>query len=663
MKRFALIVLVLLLISTLCGCSQRGNSAPEAATEEAFADTTPIAEATVETVPPYEYRHLYDDQEAMEAAELLCALGLFRATGTDLYARPVFDLEKPFSHSHAAFLEPSSYAEEEPMEARAYLAALVSALGYAPEDYASSDLWSFAKELGLTDERYDASVEFLQYGDAVVIAQNAIGMTCKDSEDVLLICLKDAVQLNVDFASLMEAFSAEHKAMVENDAALGESVQEYLVEDKQTVDLLTEEEIQELITPMSKPHYVTYEEAVYDVDVLFRAFRSAYGAYYYIGEDFFANAEAEILDWLEGQSNVNSAELEYQLGRIFSNLRDAHTRVQGAFQEQPLRYKYYYTNLEFAQDDNGYYMCAEGEKWYFDTFSDNRVTMEYRLSAAGEIVYSPVLFCLPAELEVSTVILKNTAGQTREEDLIWSLSQPYGESYRTPDFKLLEENGVAYISVRCFDPQYEKGELADFVASGAKVKDAELIIFDIRSNGGGNDSYGREWVKKYCGKEPVHASAWTKRISQLRKEYVVFSGFFPERGTNGTYELRITKGKQLKNETPIIVLVDDTCGSAGESMLNDLRSLDNVMIIGSNSAGYQLCGNQVRLFLPNSNIECDFGTSLFFVFTGENVDYKGYTPDVWCNPKDALDAVINMLLRYDLTDISTWQSLKANLAK
>ena len=171
MKRFALIVLVLLLISALCGCGQSGNSAPKAATEEAFADTTPIAEATVETVPPYEYRHLYDDQEAMEAAELLCALGLFRATGTDLYARPVFDLEKPFSHSHAAFLEASSYAEEAPMEARAYLAALVSALGYAPEDYASSDLWSFAKlteTFGELHKNSDATMIIISHQERII---------------------------------------------------------------------------------------------------------------------------------------------------------------------------------------------------------------------------------------------------------------------------------------------------------------------------------------------------------------------------------------------------------------------------------------------------------------------------------------------------------------
>lgn len=662
MRRYGFAILVCTLLCFLCGCNKTAVTENETTR---LSETTAVTETVAETEPAYVYRNLFDEKEAEEAVKLLYALGLFRETRTNPDGYPVFNLEMPFSAGHAVFLgEVSDEGEEVPMEAEQYIAALVNALGYAEEeDYEASALWDFAKELGLTDDRYDASVEYLQYGDAVVIASNAMGLTCKDGEAILLARMQDTVQPTVDFTTLLEELSAEHKAMVENDAALGESIKEYLVEEKQTVELLTEEEIQDLITPISKPYYITYEEAVYDVDVLFRAFRSAYGAYYYIGEKFFSDAEAEILGWLEGQQNINTSEMEYQLGRIFSNLQDAHTSIQGAFQEQPLRYKYYYTNFVFARDDNGYYQYSDGEKWYFDSFSDSRVTMEYHLSAAGEIVYSPVLFCLPAELEVSTVILKNAAGQTREEDLIWLLSQPYGESYRTPDFKLLEENGIAYISVRCFDPQYEKGELADFVASGAEVKDAELIIFDIRSNGGGRDNYCKDWVKKYSGKMPQYAQIIAKRIGHLRNKYLTHDGMYPEQGTVGTYRLDITKGKQLENEIPIIVLVDDTCGSAGEGMLNYLRCLDNVMIVGSNSGGYQLGGNQVRLFLPNANIECDFGTSLSFIFTGENVDYKGYAPDVWCNPKDALDAVINMLLRYDLTDISTWQNLKSNLVQ
>lgn len=51
------------------------------------------------------------------------------------------------------------------------------------------------------------------------------------------------------------------------------------------------------------------------------------------------------------------------------------------------------------------------------------------------------------------------------------------------------------------------------------------------------------------------------------------------------------------------MLVDNRCASSGESMLNFLRCLDNVVIIGSTSAGYQLSGNVHSLYLPNTGMQ------------------------------------------------------------
>lgn len=464
----------------------------------------------------------------------------------------------------------------------------------------------------------------------------------------------------VDFSALLKELSTEHKTMVESNAAL-DSINQYLVVNTEDVNLLTRDEINELLTQEVPPTFLTYEEAAYDVDVLFRAFRSAYGAYYYFGEEFFENGQAEILDWLTEYEKLESSLLQEKLTGFLLQLADAHTYIMPSIQEEPLRYKYYYTDLYFAKDDSGYYKYKNGEKWYFDSFDDSRVQMACRLTAEGDIVYSPVLFCLPAEMHSSTVVLKNEAGKTIEETLSWVMSQPYGESYRTPDFKLLEENGIAYLSVRCFNKEYESGELAQFTASGKDVKDAELIIFDIRSNGGGRDTYGKDWLKNFCGQIPKHTNVHTTRISLLRNAWNTSQGAYPEKGALGTYRKNTEKGKQLENNIPIIVLVDDTCGSAGESMLNGLRCLDNVIIIGSNSAGYQLCGNQMVLYLPHSNVACAFGASLQFHFTDENVDYKGYEPDIWCNPVDALDAVFNMILRYDLADADSVENLRTDV--
>lgn len=462
----------------------------------------------------------------------------------------------------------------------------------------------------------------------------------------------------LDFSALMAEFSEEHRQMSESETSF-DGLSQYLVDSTDAEALLTEEEIQELLSPLASPVYISYEQALYDVDVLFRMFRSVYGAYYIVGEEFFANAESEILAWMEGLEKVSVVELGFNLARIFSYLPDAHTSVRSGYMEQPLRYKYFYTDLSFAKEGDDFYLYANDSKWYLDSFSDDRVRMEYTLTPSGEIVYSPVLFCLPQDMTQSTVTLKNTAGETAEVLMIWAPAQPLAdEPYHQPDFKLLEENGIAYISVRSFFSEFKDGELAQFVASGKEVRDAELIIFDIRSNSGGQSMPCDDWVKKFCGQKPEYTNAYAQRHSRLYNAYLKQRGHFPTQGKVGTYTSQVTDGKQLENQIPIVVLVDDLCGSSGESMLNHLRNLDNVIIIGSNSAGYQLCGNQMEIWLPYSNIQFYFGTNINLFYTDENVDYKGYAPDVWCDPRTALDAALQMLLNYDLTDETTWQSLK-----
>ena len=93
--------------------------------------------------------------------------------------------------------------------------------------------------------------------------------------------------------------------------------------------------------------------------------------------------------------------------------------------------------------------------------------------------------------------------------------------------------------------------------------------------------------------------------------------------------------------------------------LNFLRELDNVLVVGSNSSGYQICGNVMSFRLPRSGIYFSFGASFGLSFTTENVDFKGYEPDVWCDPAHALDAALNLILHYGLADLDTWQAFRS----
>ena len=77
-------------------------------------------------------------------------------------------------------------------------------------------------------------------------------------------------------------------------------------------------------------------------------------------------------------------------------------------------------------------------------------------------------------------------------------ARPIPSPHACPDYSLLEENGIVYISERNFNLSYEE-LLNGFVDDAASVRDAELIIFDIRSNGGGANNFCREWVENFCG--------------------------------------------------------------------------------------------------------------------------------------------------------------------
>ena len=344
-------------------------------------------------------------------------------------------------------------------------------------------------------------------------------------------------------------------------------------------------------------------------------------------------------------------------------MRDAHFYVgDSSIRDELFRYKYFYCEGQsWARDGDGYYKYIDGVKWHFGGFTDSRVRMEPALARAGELCWAPVLFCRPADMSESAVTLKNAAGETMSERLVWTESEAYSESTRVPDYNLLRENGVVYISERNFDLSYEE-LLNGFVDDAATVRDAELIIFDIRANGGGANHFCRDWVENFCGQSPQLTEAWSVRVSTLYNAALARDGLQTESGTSGFYyHAGAVTGSQLPNDIPIIVLVDDTCGSSGESMLNFLKAMDNVLVVGSNSAGFQLCGNVRGYSLPNSGVYFDFGTSLQFSFTTDNVDFVGYEPDVWCDPAYALEAALNLTLRYGLVDLGTWQAFRSDV--
>ena len=414
-------------------------------------------------------------EKALTAADTLYALGLFKGTGVDAAGKPVYDLERaPTRHEAVTMLVRILGKEEEALggswdipfldvddwakpyvgyayangltsgtsavtysgnaevTASQYLTFVLRALGYdSNTDFQWDKAWELSDALGLTSGEYNAQTDLFTRGDTAIISAAALKQKLKGTAKTLEDHIRSQMSSTVDFSALLDSFSDQHKAMATAKGAFAD-FEKYLVSDRNAANLLTWAEITSLLKENPRPASISYAAAAEDVDLLFRALRSAYGAYYYFGEDQFNAAQASIMDWLSGRTVVDTGELGEAVAQAFSFLRDAHATIVDKSYESQLRYKYHYCpDQNFQKDAGGYYKTISGEKWYFKSFSDPRVRMEYTLTAAGEIVYSPVLFCIGEDQQPSSVVLQNGAGKTLTQTLN-SFPIPFSLAHRCP---------------------------------------------------------------------------------------------------------------------------------------------------------------------------------------------------------------------------------------
>lgn len=458
------------------------------------------------------------------------------------------------------------------------------------------------------------------------------------------------------FQKLLDEADRTHTEMnTKNDSF--ENLNNYAVSDTSTANLLSDSEIESLLQER-EPKTVNKQEAKADINLYFRTMKSSYAAYYYFGADNFEKAEKNLISWIDKQQGViNPERLCKQIDKELSFVQDAHFSASNTWYNSINdRFYYYYYSYKnvFTKEGNKYTVRINGKKYTFKSFNKKDVELKKTLVEDGRIVYTPAILCREKQLPNCTMTVTDNAGRSKKIKIEWKKSKPYSEDTSGQDYHYLEETGVSYVSIRSFDSKLDSDIFRQFEESSLKMKNSDLIIFDIRANNGGNDAYGRKWIENFSGQSPVINAAYARRNSKLSSR--IFGGG----GDFGVYSTSRVQGKTIPNDIPIIVLVDNRCASSGESMLNFLRCLDNVVIIGSNSAGYQLSGNVHSLYLPNTGIQmaATMG-ALNFNYSTEPVDYKGYEPDIWCNPKDALDAVFNMVKRNAIADKKTIEALKS----
>ena len=437
----------------------------------------------------------------------------------------------------------------------------------------------------------------------------------------------------------------------EQSGSLFEDGDQFRQADSNAESAITQQEADILLNKNELRKEVSSEQAKKDVDLCFRALHAAYGAYYYFGAGQFDKAEEEVLTWLSGKESVAVSELENRLRLALEFMRDGHSFVAVPYVHVFGRFHSYVSeNLVLEKGEDGYFLQSSGRKWLALIPEDAAFSIRRVLLSSGDLLYVPVMTGRETDPKPQNITLVSEDGERREEDLQWTILRPYKrESSHEPDYRMLSEGGIVYLSMRCFEESKYPEIYQSFVESGKTASGADAVIVDLRSNGGGNGESMKQWAANFTGQNVSTQEYWVNRASLLRSYEGVRTGMYSP--------AKKIKAQRATNTIPLIVLVDENCGSAGESAMNLLKNIDNAVVIGSSSAGYQLGGNTVQVTLPETGIPCSIGTELRFVNTVDNVDLRGYEPDIWCDPQEALHAALRMLAKYRIAEESQVEEL------
>ena len=396
--------------------------------------------------------------------------------------------------------------------------------------------------------------------------------------------------------------------------------------------VFSEEEIQELVNSKKIPKTVTAKQAAEDVTLAFELLAYGYGGYHYFGGDkvFFPIRDSILAD-LETKDKIKTEDLWELLWEALSPvIVDRHFHITTKQSRNVISEREYAQSTYFVRD------------LYFD--DPTGVNSEYvkrTIGPEGALTYCLAVVCQNPDTLPATMTIKGVS-----HTLHWQLARPMAHSQYT-HAKVFSETTVAdgqlpVLQLYSFDGFEEK--MDQFVATGTSYKEKPLFVLDLRGNPGGNDGYAHSWLINFCGKNITEKELWAKKVSTCYT--AAYGGFVNSQG--GVWRTSRSDGTLWETDNLIFVLIDDNTASSGESFTNMLTLGKQVVLVGTNTNGCLNFGNAYELYLPNTGMELRFGANCSFYQSLEHTDGIGYSPDLWVEPADSLDAVVRLCNYYGL---------------
>lgn len=412
----------------------------------------------------------------------------------------------------------------------------------------------------------------------------------------------------------------------------------------------------------------TIDEAKEDIEYAFKILKYSYGAYeFFGGDEVFNKKKNELLLQIEALDIIKVDSMRRLMIDNLNFINDGHFKL-GEFPINTDNSSIYaYSDeLIFLKDDRGYFTYIDNKKYYLKYIDEDDYTkyLKSTIDENGALAYKIGILIRNKDNEPTVRLsLISDTKQEIEKEVKLKKSIKNNESSKIAfkeesidDIKVLKS-----MRMTNHDNQQDKS-LYEFIESGKKLANEDVIILDLRGNLGGGDEVPYSWFINYFGKEPSRTYTSGSNVSQLSQySRRTFNNYYNivnessryveesiENEEYGQWYTGISKGEWIDNDNLVFVLIDDSNASSCETLISYLRNVENVIFVGTNTEGCTISLNTCSYSLPNSNIGLSCGLGIMFMENRTDLEGRGFEPDIWIDSSKALDATVRLINYYNL---------------
>ena len=207
-------------------------------------------------------------------------------------------------------------------------------------------------------------------------------------------------------------------------------------------------------------------------------------------------------------------------------------------------------------------------------------------------------------------------------------------------FSSVDIDGISVLETPTFSfgSGYDESIAQELLLQGEKLKNVEIVIWNLLSNGGGASNYPMSFIKGLND-----YSHWEINMGMLQSPVITQSTENENQIFFRDWKFFLSEPYDLSNakyDGTLFVLINSNVASSGEAAVAYSTSVIKRIFIGENTAGCGTFGDTFTYQLPYSEMKMKVP---FKIFLGMGKEGEGFTPDFWVDNEDVQSETIRWI--------------------